>query len=113
MNQFTGCVAPLDVDKDKLVKTEKLRKSSASTCVIIPPKTFRILVKPLHEFQGHSDDILDLAWSKSGVSFLQKQATLICLTLSSNLLIIFSFIQMELTVVCILSFVAVFTVILR
>lgn len=66
MNQFTGCVAPLDVDKDKLVKTEKLRKSSASTCVIIPPKTFRILVKPLHEFQGHSDDILDLAWSKSG-----------------------------------------------
>ena len=35
MNQFTGCVAALDVDKDKLVKTEKLRKSSASTCVII------------------------------------------------------------------------------
>ncbi|WJX48170.1 hypothetical protein P8452_34772 [Trifolium repens] len=66
MNQFTGCVAPLDVDKEKLVKTEKLKRSSASTCVVIPPKTFRILAKPLHEFQGHNDDILDLAWSKSG-----------------------------------------------
>jgi hypothetical protein len=79
MNQFTGCVAPLDVDKEKLVKTEKLKRSSASTCVVIPPKTFRILAKPLHEFQGHNDDILDLAWSKSGVSFLQKQVTLIFL----------------------------------
>ncbi|KAJ1438044.1 WD40/YVTN repeat-like-containing domain superfamily [Sesbania bispinosa] len=65
MNSFS-CVVPLDVDKEKLVKTEKLRRSSDATCVIIPPKTFRILGKPLHEFHGHSDDILDLAWSKRG-----------------------------------------------
>ncbi|XP_027339985.1 WD repeat-containing protein 44-like [Abrus precatorius] len=65
INNFS-CVAPLDVDKEKLVKTEKLRRSSDSTCVIIPPKTFRISGKPLHEFQGHSGDILDLAWSKRG-----------------------------------------------
>jgi hypothetical protein len=98
MNQFTGCVAPLDVDKEKLVKTEKLKRSSASTCVVIPPKTFRILAKPLHEFQGHNDDILDLAWSKSGVSFLQKQVILIFyfilwLALSSNLLTFFCLLQ--------------------
>ncbi|KAJ1408179.1 WD40/YVTN repeat-like-containing domain superfamily [Sesbania bispinosa] len=65
MNNFS-CVVPLDVDKEKLIKTEKLRRSSDATCVIIPPKTFRILEKPLHEFHGHSDDILDLAWSKRG-----------------------------------------------
>ncbi|XP_058732160.1 WD repeat-containing protein YMR102C-like [Vicia villosa] len=79
MNQFTGIVAPLDVDKENLVKTEKLKKSSSSTCVIIPPKTFRILAKPMHEFQGHSNDILDLAWSKSGFllsSSLDKTARL-------------------------------------
>ena len=68
INNFS-CVAPLDVDKEKLVKTEKLRRSSEATCVIVPPKTFRISSKPLHEFQGHSGDILDLAWSKRGVSF--------------------------------------------
>ncbi|KAK7399066.1 hypothetical protein VNO78_10241 [Psophocarpus tetragonolobus] len=65
INNFS-CIAPLDVDKKKLVKTEKLRRSSEATCVIIPPKTFRISAKPLHEFQGHSGDILDLAWSKRG-----------------------------------------------
>ncbi|KAG4391623.1 hypothetical protein GLYMA_05G220000v4 [Glycine max] len=65
INNFS-CVAPLDVDKEKLVKTEKLRRSSEATCVIVPPKTFRISSKPLHEFQGHSGDILDLAWSKRG-----------------------------------------------
>lgn len=89
MNSFS-CVAP-HVDKEKLVKTEKLKRSAGSTCVIIPPKTFRILGKPLHEFHGHSGDILDLAWSKRGVSFLKKQAALICLLyqeLSLNLLIV-------------------------
>ncbi|KAK7358482.1 hypothetical protein VNO77_00410 [Canavalia gladiata] len=65
INNFS-CVAPLDVDKEKLIKTEKLKRSSNSTCVIIPPKTFRISEKPLHEFQGHSGDILDLAWSQRG-----------------------------------------------
>ncbi|KAL2342638.1 hypothetical protein Fmac_003923 [Flemingia macrophylla] len=65
INNFS-CVAPLDVDKEKLVKSEKLRRSFDATCVIIPPKTFRISEKPLHEFQGHSGDILDLAWSKRG-----------------------------------------------
>ncbi|RDX62531.1 SPAC3H5.08c, partial [Mucuna pruriens] len=65
INNFS-CVTPLDVDKEKLGKTEKLKRSSDATCVIVPPKTFRISAKPLHEFQGHSGDILDLAWSKRG-----------------------------------------------
>ncbi|XP_019422903.1 PREDICTED: WD repeat-containing protein 44-like [Lupinus angustifolius] len=65
MNSFS-CLVPVDVDKEKLIKTDNLKRSSGSTCVIIPPKTFRISEKPLHEFCGHSDDILDIAWSKSG-----------------------------------------------
>ncbi|KAE9614048.1 hypothetical protein Lal_00016417 [Lupinus albus] len=65
MNSFS-CLAPMDVDKEKLVDTDKVKRSSGSTCVIIPPKTFRISEKPLHEFHGHNGDILDLAWSKRG-----------------------------------------------
>ncbi|KDP25243.1 hypothetical protein JCGZ_20399 [Jatropha curcas] len=55
-------IASLDVDK---VKTDKKKHiSSDSTCVIFPPKVFRVLEKPLHEFQGHSGEVLDLSWSK-------------------------------------------------
>lgn len=63
-------LAPLDVDKGKLGKMEKLRKSSDSACVILPPKVLQISEKPLHEFQGHSDDVLDLSWSRKGVSII-------------------------------------------
>lgn len=59
-------LASLDVDKGKSGKMEKLRKSSDSAFVILPPKVFRILEKPLHEFRGHSDDVLDLSWSRKG-----------------------------------------------
>lgn len=72
MNNFS-CLAPLDADKEKLGKTEKYRRSSDSTCVILPPKIFRILERPLHEFHGHSGDILDISWSKRGVSISNKQ----------------------------------------
>lgn len=57
---------PIDTDKEKIDKTKSLRKSSDLTCVIVPPKVFRLLEKPLHEFQGHSSEVLDLSWSKNG-----------------------------------------------
>lgn len=56
---------PLLVDKEKLGRLRSLRKTSDSACVIFPPKIFRILEKPLHEFHGHSGEILDLSWSRS------------------------------------------------
>ncbi|KAI4315563.1 hypothetical protein L6164_028359 [Bauhinia variegata] len=65
MNNLSS-LASIDVDKQKLGKKEKLRRSSDSTCVILPPKIFQMLEKPLHEFQGHSGEILDLSWSKRG-----------------------------------------------
>lgn len=45
-------------------------KTTESACVIIPPKIFRVLDKPLHEFLGHTGDILDISWSKNNVSLL-------------------------------------------
>uniref|UniRef100_A0A1J3GF40 Putative WD repeat-containing protein C3H5.08c n=1 Tax=Noccaea caerulescens TaxID=107243 RepID=A0A1J3GF40_NOCCA len=41
------------------------RKTTESACVIIPPKIFRVLEKPVHEFLGHSGEILDVSWSKN------------------------------------------------
>ncbi|KAE8725285.1 histone-lysine N-methyltransferase ATXR6-like [Hibiscus syriacus] len=55
---------PLFVDKAKAGNLRSMRKTSDSACVIFPPKVFRILGKPLHEFHGHDGDILDLSWSK-------------------------------------------------
>ncbi|KAL5738638.1 hypothetical protein ACOSP7_031399 [Xanthoceras sorbifolium] len=54
---------PVFIDKEKLSMLRSLRKTSDSACVIFPPKVFRLLEKPLHEFYGHSGEILDLSWS--------------------------------------------------
>ncbi|XP_022761848.1 WD repeat-containing protein 44-like isoform X2 [Durio zibethinus] len=59
-------LTPLNVDKESTDKIKRLRKSSDSTCVILPPKVFEILEKPVHEFQGHIGEILALSWSKKG-----------------------------------------------
>lgn len=56
---------PLLVEKEKMANSMTLRKTSESACIIFPPKIFRILDRPLHEFHGHSGDILDLSWSKN------------------------------------------------
>ncbi|KAM0030187.1 putative transcription factor WD40-like family [Helianthus debilis subsp. tardiflorus] len=56
-------LAPIKVDKEK---HRKIKKSSELTCVILPPKVFRILEKPIHEFHGHTGEILALSWSKKG-----------------------------------------------
>ncbi|PON73587.1 Coatomer beta subunit [Parasponia andersonii] len=56
-------LAHLDMDKEKL---SKLRKSSDSASAIFPPKVFNLLDKPLHEFRGHSGEVLDLSWSSKG-----------------------------------------------
>lgn len=69
MNHLSQLI-PLNVDKENIDKIKRLRRSSDSTCVIFPPKVFRVLEKPVHEFQGHSAEILALSWSKKGVKFL-------------------------------------------
>ncbi|XP_024995622.1 uncharacterized WD repeat-containing protein C3H5.08c-like isoform X2 [Cynara cardunculus var. scolymus] len=59
-------LAPLQVDKEKTRKIKGFRKSSELACVILPPKVFRILEKPVHEFHGHGGEILSLSWSRKG-----------------------------------------------
>ncbi|CAI9772630.1 unnamed protein product [Fraxinus pennsylvanica] len=59
-------LAPLDVDKEKTTPMKSMRKSSDSACAILPPKVFQLLEKPLHEFHGHSGEVLALSWSKNG-----------------------------------------------
>lgn len=49
-------------------KNGKLKRTSDSACVVLPPKVFRISEKPLHEFKGHTSEVLDLSWSNNDVS---------------------------------------------
>ncbi|GAU21136.1 hypothetical protein TSUD_10530 [Trifolium subterraneum] len=58
-------LTPLFTDKDKIRNVKSLKKTSDSACVIFPPKVFRLLEKPLHEFHGHRGEILDLSWSNN------------------------------------------------
>ncbi|KAK4759094.1 hypothetical protein SAY87_020395 [Trapa incisa] len=64
VNQLSE-LTPLFVEKGKMRKTRSLRKAPDSACVIFPPKVFRLLEKPVHEYHGHRGEILDLSWSKS------------------------------------------------
>jgi WD40 repeat protein len=61
-------LTPLFTDKDKIRNVKSLKKTSDSACIIFPPKVFRLLEKPLHEFHGHRGEILDLSWSNNNVS---------------------------------------------
>lgn len=62
LNHRSG-LTPLVAEKDKL--NNSLRKTADSACVIFPPKVFRILETPLHVFQGHTGEVLDISWSKN------------------------------------------------
>ncbi|KAL6650633.1 hypothetical protein ACP70R_009558 [Stipagrostis hirtigluma subsp. patula] len=61
---YRGEDAHEDVEKMKVLKT-KLAKGQSHALAVIPQKTFRISDIPLHEFHGHTSDILDMSWSKS------------------------------------------------
>lgn len=58
-------LAPRIVEKGKVNKSMGLRKTPDSACIVFPRKVFRILEEPLHVFQGHGGEILDISWSKN------------------------------------------------
>ncbi|XP_023740775.1 uncharacterized protein LOC111888875 [Lactuca sativa] len=60
-------LAPLMAEKQKMSMLKNLRRSPDSACVIVPPKVFRILEKPVHEFHGHNGEVLDLSWSNDNL----------------------------------------------
>lgn len=51
----TSKIASLNDNKEKIRGSKMMRKTSESACVVLPPKIFRILEKPLHEFHGHRE----------------------------------------------------------
>ena len=55
------------VEKVQVFKTN-IGKRQNHGLAVIPKKAFRISETPLHEFHGHTSDILDMTWSKSDVS---------------------------------------------
>lgn len=74
MNQHSQ-VEPLNINNEKKKKKSSfLRKSSDSTCVVLPSKIFSLSEKPMHEFRGHTGEILDLSWSDKGVKILHMLA---------------------------------------
>ncbi|MQL96979.1 hypothetical protein Taro_029667 [Colocasia esculenta] len=61
---FEGCVHKF-VDKVEGGKIILKSKLPDSTSVVIPRETFKLEEMPLHEFDGHTSDVLDLSWSES------------------------------------------------
>ncbi|XP_071692447.1 uncharacterized protein [Rutidosis leptorrhynchoides] len=59
-------LARVKVNNEKTRGIKGFGKSSELACVILPPKVFRILERPVHEFHGHFGEILSLSWSKKG-----------------------------------------------
>jgi WD40 repeat protein len=60
-------LAPVSVDSEKMCKVKSMKKTRDSACIMIPSKVFHISEEPLHEFYGHSCDVLDLSWSNNKV----------------------------------------------
>ncbi|XP_010267520.1 PREDICTED: 2-deoxy-glucose resistant protein 2 [Nelumbo nucifera] len=58
-------LAPLFPDKERLAKLKSIGRMSESVCVVLPRRIFRLSEKPLHEFHGHSGEVLDLSWSSN------------------------------------------------
>ncbi|XP_073315135.1 WD repeat-containing protein YMR102C isoform X1 [Primulina huaijiensis] len=58
-------LSPLMVEKDKINKSNTLHRTPDSACIVFPPKIFQLQEVPLHVFQGHCGEILDLSWSKN------------------------------------------------
>ncbi|WVZ75117.1 hypothetical protein U9M48_023204 [Paspalum notatum var. saurae] len=52
------------MDRNKGLKM-KVGKGWCRSLAVIPKKVFNIADTPLHEFHGHTSDILDMTWSKS------------------------------------------------
>ncbi|KAM1788348.1 hypothetical protein ACFX11_038657 [Malus domestica] len=71
MHPFSKLNSP-NVNKEKQTKAQQLGRSSESACVIFPPKVFRLLEKPIHEFRGHRGEVLDLSWSTKGQFLLSS-----------------------------------------
>ncbi|XP_038972858.1 WD repeat-containing protein 44-like [Phoenix dactylifera] len=60
-----ACVEGNNWEKKRRANVPGGRKSMASDHLMVPDHLFALSEKPVCSFRGHSDDILDLSWSKS------------------------------------------------
>nr|UNY85667.1 WD40-containting protein [Zea mays] len=58
-------LGPVDADNEKKCKVKGVKQSADSACVVIPTAVSQISKQPLHEFRGHSGDVLNLSWSNN------------------------------------------------
>jgi len=58
------------VSKVKHGSSGSQKKHSSQSFVVLPNKILKVEESPLHEFYGHTKDVLDLAWSNSDVSLI-------------------------------------------
>nr|UNY85590.1 WD40-containting protein [Zea mays] len=58
-------LGPVDADNEKKCKVKGVKQSADTACVVIPTVVFQISKQPLHEFRGHSGDVLNLSWSNN------------------------------------------------
>nr|UNY85659.1 WD40-containting protein [Zea mays] len=58
-------LGPVDADNEKKCKVKGVKQSADSACVVVPTVVFQISKQPLHEFRGHSGDVLNLSWSNN------------------------------------------------
>nr|UNY85636.1 WD40-containting protein [Zea mays] len=58
-------LGPVDADNEKKCKVKGVKQSADSACVVILTAVFQISKQPLHEFRGHSGDVLNLSWSNN------------------------------------------------
>lgn len=56
-------------EKKRRGRTSISRKSLSLDHIYVPETVFALSEKPICSFQGHLDDVLDLSWSKSQVSY--------------------------------------------
>ncbi|XAR55177.1 hypothetical protein NMG60_11030595 [Bertholletia excelsa] len=68
-----------DVNKEKIGKMKKLKNSTELSGVLLPPKVFQVKKEPVHEFCGHSGEVLALSWSKSGLLLSSSVDKTVCL----------------------------------
>ncbi|CAM8951299.1 unnamed protein product [Rhodiola kirilowii] len=64
-NLSMSSLESLGAGKEKIGRAGT-KKLSDLAPVIVPPKVFSIHEKPLYEFKGHRDQVLDLSWSTKG-----------------------------------------------
>ncbi|CAA0825699.1 Transducin/WD40 repeat-like superfamily protein [Striga hermonthica] len=65
LNHFSK-LTPLDILRKRDDFAKSLEKPSDSACVVFPPKSFQLSEKPVHEFHGHTGEVLALSWRKDG-----------------------------------------------